>query len=250
MTNNSEAQVRVIPGNERHHWRNEWLDSRQSFPVTGNFDLQANAHGLLMVHNDDIVFAGEGFDAHQHRDTEIVTWVLEGTLLHRDSAGNSGVIHPGLVQRMSAGSGISHSETNGAPRSQRTPLRVVQMWIPPDRDGVAPSYREADFSTELERGELTVVASGIAKHRDSGAVGLGNRYAALHVARLRPGMSVSIPDAPFGHVYLARGSVTFEGHGRLDEGDAVRLTSSGGQTVTALSDAEILVWEMHAEFAL
>lgn len=248
MIDRPRMQVRVIPGQDRYRWRSEWLDSRQSFPVTGNFDLSGNAHGLLMVHNDDIVDAGEGFDTHQHRETEIVTWVLDGTLVHRDSAGNIGKIYPGLVQRMSAGTGISHSESNGASRSQRSPLRVIQMWIPPDRDGAEPGYQDADVSTELDKAALTVVASGMAKHRDSAAVTLGNRYAALHVARLRSGTSVAIPDAPFGHVFVARGSVTFEGHGQLDEGDAVRLTGIGGQTVTALADAEVLVWEMHAEF--
>ena len=93
----------VIPGTERHIFRSGWLDSRQSFPVTGNFDLAANAHGVLLVHNDDRVDAGEGFDAHFHRDAEIITWVLEGAVAHRDSFGNTGTITPGVAQRMSAG---------------------------------------------------------------------------------------------------------------------------------------------------
>ncbi|CCF63173.1 conserved protein of unknown function; putative cupin and pirin domains [Nocardia cyriacigeorgica GUH-2] len=119
--------VRVIPSAERAHWWNEWLDSTQSFPATGNFDLEANAHGILLVHNDDIVDAGAGFDTHEHREMEIITWVLEGTVVHQDSLGNSGLIYPGLAQRMSAGTGIRHSERNGAVWPQREPLRVVQM---------------------------------------------------------------------------------------------------------------------------
>ncbi|WP_369028756.1 pirin family protein, partial [Nocardia farcinica] len=97
------------------------------FPATGNFDLEANAHGILLVHNDDIVDAGAGFDTHEHREMEIITWVLEGTVVHQDSLGNSGLIYPGLAQRMSAGTGIRHSERNGAVWPQREPLRVVQM---------------------------------------------------------------------------------------------------------------------------
>ena len=104
--------VTVIRAAERDHWRSEWLESWQSFPATGNFDLTANAHGVLMVHNDDRVDAGEGLDMHRHRDVEIVTWVLEGVLRHRDSIGNEGLLKPGVVQRMTAGRGITHSEGN------------------------------------------------------------------------------------------------------------------------------------------
>ena len=236
--------VRIVRGDERGHWWNEWLDSRQSFPATGNFDLAANAHGLLMIHNDDIVDAGEGFDTHQHRNMEILTWVLEGSVVHQDSAGNSGLIHRGLAQRMSAGTGILHSERNGSTRRQRRRLRVVQMWVPPDEYGVAPSYEELDVATELDGGNLVPIASG-APGVDS-AIRIGNRNATFHVARLAPGDSITVPDAPFGHVYLADGSVEFEGHGRLDAGDAVRLTGTGGHRVSATAPSEILLWEMSA----
>ncbi|WP_199742869.1 pirin family protein [Nocardia stercoris] len=240
------AQVRVIRGDQRYDWRNEWLDSRQSFPFTGNFDLAAHAHGLLLVHNDDIVDPGEGFDSHQHRDMEIVTWVLEGSVVHKDSEGHSGVVYPGLAQRMSAGTGILHSERNGAGRRETQRLRVVQMWIPPDETGVAPSYQDLDISTPLAGNALVTVASGMPRDRDDAAVTIGNRFAALHVARLDPGRSVTVPDAPYGHVYVATGSVDFEGQGALAQGDAVRLTGIGGQRITATAPAEVLIWEMHA----
>ncbi|MFF2082291.1 pirin family protein [Nocardia sp. NPDC058176] len=240
------AQVEVIASGQRRRWWNEWLDSRQSFPVTGNFVLEDHAHGLLLVHNEDVVGPGEGFDTHQHRDTEILTWVLEGSVVHQDSAGNSGVIHPGLAQRMSAGSGILHSERNGAGLRERERLHVVQMWIPPDTPGVDPSYQELDIAEELRRNVLVPVASGMPRYRSETAIGIGNRHATFHVARLDPGHSITVPDAPYGHVFIARGTVGYEGHGVLDQGDVVRLTATGGHRVTAMTAAEVLIWEMDA----
>ncbi|AZG45070.1 Putative quercetin 2,3-dioxygenase [Gordonia insulae] len=134
--------IRIIRAAERDHWRNEWLDSRQSFPATGNFDLAANAHGVLMVHNDDRVQAGEGLDTHQHRDAEILTWVVDGTLRHRDSHGNTGTLAPGMVQRMTAGRGIRHAEGNASSRDEDQPLRVIQMWVAPEFSGLEPGYAE------------------------------------------------------------------------------------------------------------
>lgn len=240
------SNVTVIPGAERAHWWNEWLDSRQSFPATGNFDLAGNAFGVLMVHNEDVVGSGEGFDTHQHRDMEIVTWVLDGAVVHQDSVGNSGLIYPDLVQRMSAGRGIMHSEKNASGYRDRKPLHVLQMWVPPDEDGVAPSYQESDVGARLAQGGLVPVASGMAKHRDSAAVTIGNRGAAMHVARLAAGQSVTAPDAPYVHVFVAKGAADFEGHGLLQHGDAVRITAGGGQRVTATDSAEVVVWEMHS----
>lgn len=245
-TSSEQPAVRVIRGADRHHWRNEWLESWQSFPVTGNFDLAGNAHGLLMVNNEDTVSPGEGFDMHFHRNTEIITWVLEGSVVHRDSLGNEGTIHPGLAQRMSAGTGINHAERNGAGRSERTPLRVVQMWIPPDELNGDPSYQELDITTELAGNTLLPMASGMRKYKGDAAITFGNSYATLHVARLDAGKSVQVPDAPYGHVFLTHGQAELEDVGVLEHGDAVRLTATGGQRVTAADGgAELLVWEMH-----
>ncbi|KIQ19899.1 pirin family protein [Rhodococcus sp. MEB064] len=237
--------VVVIPSAERIRWRDGWLDSRQSFPVAGNYYLAANAFGLLLVHNDDIVDAGEGFDSHQHADVEIVTWVLEGALVHRDSMGNEGVITEGLAQRMSAGTGVVHSERNAAGYSSRARLRVIQMWLPPDRLGTEPSYEEYAAGEDLASGRLVTVASGMERDRGGTAVGLGNGAAALHVSRLVAGTPVLLPRAPFVHVFVSRGTVTVDGVGTLDEGDALRVTDSGGHGVAG-DGAEILVWEMHS----
>lgn len=241
-----DSAVRVIRSSDRWHWRNEWLESWQSFPVTGNFDLAGNAHGLLMVHNEDTVDPGEGFDAHTHRNTEIITWVLEGTVVHKDSLGNLGEIRPGIVQRMSAGTGITHSERNGAGRLERQQLHVIQMWIPPDEINREPSYQQSDLAADLDRNTLVPIASGMPRYSNDAAISIGNRYATLHVAVLDPGHSANIPDALYGHVFVARGQVDFEGQGLLQQGDAVRLTRSGGHRAVATSEgAELLVWEMY-----
>jgi len=181
---------------------------------------------------------------------EIVTWVLHGSLVHQDSTGHSGVIHPGLAQRMSAGTGILHSEKNDAfrlePDRAQEPVHFVQMWVLPDEDGLTPGYEQLEIGHELLAGGLVPVASGMRKHDGASAIRIRNRGAALHAARLQPGHSVVLPDAPFLHLFVPRGSVDLEGAGRLDTGDAVRFTATGGQRVTAAEDAEVLVWEMHA----
>jgi redox-sensitive bicupin YhaK (pirin superfamily) len=181
---------------------------------------------------------------------EIVTWVLRGSLVHQDSTGHSGLIYPGLAQRMSAGRGILHSEKNDSWRVQgdrhQEPVRFVQMWVVPDEDGSTPGYEQLEIDAELLKGGLVPVASGLAAHDGRSAIRIKNKYAALHAARLRPGQSVELPEAPFLHLFVARGDVTLEGAGALAEGDAVRFTATGGQRVTAVDDAEVLVWEMHA----
>lgn len=203
-----------------------------------------------MVHNEDVVDTGSGFDTHRHENVEIVTWVLEGAVEHRDSNGNSGVLTPGLVQRMSAGRGTTHSERNASTRAENVAAHVVQMWLPPDGDGRTPSYAEHDFTDELAGGALIPVVSGRAQHRDTSALDISNRFVALYAARLRAGQGVTLPSAPFGHLFVARGAVELVGTGRLDTGDAVRTTDVGEMPLTAAEDAEILFWEMHASFDL
>ncbi len=185
---------------------------------------------------------------------EIVTWVLQGSLVHQDSEGHSGVLYPGLAQRMSAGTGIRHSERNdswrvGGGPAHDEPVHFVQMWVPPDEPGIQPGYEQLEIDDELLRGGLVAVASGMDSHADAAAIHIRNRHAALHAARLKPADRVVVPDAPFVHLFVARGTVELEGAGPLVEGDAVRLTRIGGQNLTATSDAEVLIWEMHASAA-
>jgi redox-sensitive bicupin YhaK (pirin superfamily) len=234
------ATVQIRRAAERAVTTTSWLDSRHSFSFGDHYDPGNTHHGELLVSNDDTVAAAAGFDTHSHRDMEIVTWVLDGSLAHSDSAGNSGVIYPGLAQRMSAGSGIAHSERNA---STSEPVRFVQMWVQPDVTGIQPSYQQHAITDEELAGRLATIASGIPGH--DAAISIHNRSAALHGARLRPGDELTLPDAPYLHLFVARGQVDFE-QAELSEGDAVRLTESDGARVAARVPTEILVWEMHA----
>lgn len=245
----------VRTSEDRFHTRIPWLDSRHSFSFGGHYDPHNTHFGLLLVSNDDRVRAGAGFETHPHQDMEIVTWVLSGSLVHQDSQGHSGVIYPGLAQRMTAGSGILHSEKNDSWRLTGDPahdedVHFIQMWVLPDTDSLAPGYQQLDIGAELDRGELVVVASGMPRHRDERAIAIHQRSAALHAARLTPGASTALPSSPFAHLFVARGAVDVDGGGRLAEGATARITGADGQRITAGPDgAEILVWEMHAGLA-
>jgi redox-sensitive bicupin YhaK (pirin superfamily) len=244
--------VDVRRADQRFHTNIDWLDSHHSFSFGPHYD-PANTHfGVLMVSNDDVVKAGTGFETHPHRDMEIVTWVLEGSLVHQDSTGHSGLIHPGLAQRMSAGTGILHSEKNDSWRLASRPrhdqdVHFVQMWVVPDTERITPGYEQLDISPQLEAGGLVVVASGMAKHAGDRAISIRQEHAALYAARLLPGASTETPVAPLAHLFVARGSVELEGTGLLGTGDSARVTGAEGQRVTAGPEgAEVLIWEMHA----
>ena len=250
MTTTLPPTVDVRRAADRARTGIAWLDSRHSFSFGRHYDPANTSHGLLLVNNDDRVKAGTGFETHPHRDMEIVTWVMEGSLVHQDSTGHNGVIYPGLAQRMSAGRGILHSEKNDAYRLDgerpREDVHFVQMWVVPDESGITPGYEQLEIDGELLAGGLVPVASGMARHDGAAAIRIANRYAALHAARLQPGQRVTLPDAPYLHLFVPRGEVDLEGAGPLGTGDAVRFTATGGQTVTARTAAEVLVWEMHA----
>ena len=246
--------IDIRRADDRYKTKIDWLDSKHSFSFSHHYDPANTHHGLLLVNNDDVVKPGRGFDTHPHRDMEIVTWVLRGSLVHQDSTGHSGVIYPGLAQRMSAGRGILHSEKNDSwtltgHESHSEPVHFVQMWVVPDESGIDPGYQQLEIDDELLKGGLVTIASGMPEHRDETAISIRNKYAALKGARLQPGQSVELPEAPYLHLFVALGAVTLEGAGALVEGDAVRFTATGGQRVTATAAAEILVWEMHATIA-
>jgi hypothetical protein len=247
----STATVDIRRAADRAATKISWLDSKHSFSFGRHYDPANTHHGLLLVNNDDIIKPGTGFETHPHRDMEIVTWVLRGSLVHQDSTGHSGIIYPGLAQRMSAGRGILHSEKNDSwtltgDENHSEPVHFVQMWVVPDESGGTPGYQQLEIDDELLRGRLVTVASGMAEHRDQAAITIRNRHAALHGARLQTGDRVELPQAPYLHLFVPRGAVTLEGACDLHEGDAVRFTASGGQRVTATEPSEILIWEMHA----
>src|ERR1700754_1134314 len=248
------APVDIRRASERGTSTTDWLHSKPSFSFGDYYDPANTHHGLLLVNNDDLVEPAAGFDTHPHRDMEIVTWVLRGSLVHQDSTGTSGVIYPGLAQRMSAGRGILHSEKNDSwtltrEQSHDEPVHFVQMWVVPDESGIEPGYQQLEIDDEMLRGGLGTIASGMPEHSDQTAITIRNKYAALHGARMQAGDSVELPAAPYLHLFVPRGEVTLEGAGPLREGDAVRFTATGGQRITATAPAEILVWEMHAGLA-
>lgn len=223
-----------------------WGESRHSFSFGTHYDPGNVGFGPLMVHNDERVASGNGYGDHPHSDAEIITWVLEGSLLHRDSTGHRGIVHRGLAQRMSAGSGIVHAERNDAytvdADRPAAPVHFVQMWVRPDRPGATPSYAQRELDLDETVGQWLPVASGL--HPDA-AVSLASATSTLWVTTLAPGARRQLPDAPYVHLYVAEGAVEVEGVGRLETGDALRVVDGGGRRLTGGGPtAEVLVWEM------
>jgi quercetin 2,3-dioxygenase len=235
--------INVIAAKSRLHTDIDWLDSYHSFSFGEHYDPTNTHHGLLLVSNDDRVAPGRGFGTHGHRDMEIVTWVLDGSLRHEDSIGTSDVISPGLAQRMSAGSGIRHSEVNA---SATEPVHLIQMWVPPDTQGLTPEYEQIDASDRLAKGGLFALASG---RESDAAIKIHQRDATLWVAQVAAGDEVVVPEAPFVHVFVARGGAAFTGRleeGLLEEGDAVRLAGDEPLALRAgPAGAEVLIWETY-----
>lgn len=209
------------------------LETRHAFSFGRHYDPDNTGHGLLLAHNEERVAPGAGFGPHPHQEVEVVTWVLEGVLVHEDSTGRTATVRPGQVQRLTAGRGVVHAERNGGPE----PLRFVQAWLQPDAPGLEPGYAQRDAPVGSG---LVPVASGLG-HEDVVPV---RSPAVLWVARLADGEAVVLPRAPSLHLFLARGSALHETAGRLREGDAVRSTASGGEALRADGPAEVLVWEM------
>lgn len=248
--------VALRPAADRFATDLPWLRSRHAFSFGRHYDPARTHHGLLLVLNDDVVAPGAGFDTHPHRDMEIVTWVLEGALVHQDSEGHHGLVHPGLAQRMSAGSGILHSERNDRGvdgHAAGDPVHFLQMWVLPDTAGRSPSYAQAGLDeADLGRGWVAV-ASG--DPRQGAAVPLGQRGATMLVRRLRAGERAALPsDVPgeLGYLHVARsdGGVQLEGAGVLQAGDAAALTHERGLALHALGASEVVLWLTAAPSAL
>lgn len=232
----------------------EGVASRHSFSFGSHYDPDNVGFGALTAHNDEVLDLGAGFNLHTHRDVEIVTWVLSGSMAHEDTAGHRGIVSPGVVQRLSAGDGIEHTERNvvlePGSSSVSGSLRYVQMWLSPDEPGGEPAYDQLDVGAELATGELVAVAAGPGCYEWSPALRLKRRGAALSIARLRPGRSVVLPVADYLHVFVAAGAVRLEDSSpdgravQLADGDAARLCDTAGARITASGPGEILVWEM------
>lgn len=228
----------VIRSADRDHWKDSAVTSRQSFPATGSFDLEGNAFGLLMVHNDDLVSPGEGFDMHFHKDVEIVSWIVDGAIRHRDSGSDTTtVVRAGMAQHISAGSGVRHSEVNDAGYTSRQTARIVQSWLPADEQGTTPSHRAHDFKRSLVVGKFVQIAG------PNSPLPLGTSGASMWVARLSQTPAI-LPGAVFIHLYVITGEIIAGGH-LLKEGDVLRTTATDDLTVHGT--AEVLVWLMDRE---
>ena len=218
-----------------------WLKSFHSFSFADYFDPQHVEFGPLRVINEDRVAPGQGFGTHGHRDMEIISYVLDGELAHKDSMGNGSTIRPGDVQRMSAGRGILHSEFNP---SAESPVHFLQIWIQPDRERIEPSYEEKRFSNEDKRGRLRLIAS---PDRSDGSV-LIHQDARLYAGLFNGTESAQLEVAPGRRIYVhvARGSLAANAT-QLNAGDALKLEDVRQLTLAAGSDAEVLVFDLPAQ---
>jgi len=228
----------VRPAEERGVANFGWLDSRHTFSFGHYYDPRHMGIGALRVINDDRVAPGGGFDTHSHQDMEIISYVLEGAMEHQDSIGTGSVIRPGDVQRMTAGTGIAHSEFN---HSRTEPVHFLQIWIVPERKGLAPGYEQKTFPLEERHGKARLVASrdgrdgSLTVHQDID----------LYTSVLEAGDEVAIALRPerSAWVQVARGAVTINGTG-LKEGDGAAVFDTATLTLTSDTGSEVLVFDL------
>ena len=223
---------------ERGHANHGWLDSYHSFSFAGYHDPAHMGFGPLRVINEDRIDPGAGFGTHGHRDMEIISYVLEGELAHKDNMGNGSVIRPGDVQRMSAGRGVMHSEFNHAPADT---THFLQIWIEPNQFGIAPDYEEKRFEEADKRGRLRLVAS---PDGDAGSVKI-HQDAKLYAGLFDQGerAELAIAAGRQAYVHVARGAITLNGQ-NLGTGDAAKLTGEPALTLTDGDGAEVLVFDL------
>jgi hypothetical protein len=230
--------MKIRPASERGHANHGWLDSHHTFSFADYHDPAHMGFRTLRVVNDDRVAAGQGFGTHPHRDMEILSYVLEGALEHKDSMGTGSVIVPGDVQRMSAGTGVRHSEYNA---SKTDPVHFLQIWLLPSKPGIAPGYEQKTFSAADKRGRLRLVASpdgrdgSVTVHTDALV------YAGLFDQG--QGGEVAVPAGRHAWVHMARGKARVNGQS-LGEGDSAGLSDEKLVRIEGVADAEILVFDL------
>jgi redox-sensitive bicupin YhaK (pirin superfamily) len=227
--------IQIRPSEERGHNKISWLDSRFTFSFDQYYDPEHVQFRSLRVINEDVVAPSQGFGMHPHRDMEILTWVLDGAIQHRDSTGGEGVIRPGELQHMTAGTGVMHSEFNPSPKD---PVHLLQIWIVPERKGLKPVYEQLAFPDEELRGKFGLVAgpeAPITIRQD----------AELRVARLDKGDSASHSLKPGRHAWLqvARGAITLNGQ-RLEAGDGAAISEESELRIAATKESEVLLFDL------
>jgi len=230
--------IRIRKAAERGHFDHGWLDTYHTFSFADYFDSAHMGFRSLRVINDDRVQPGEGFGMHGHRDMEIVTYVLEGALEHRDSLGNGSVLRPGELQHMTAGTGVRHSEFN--PSNQEA-VHLYQIWLLPDRTGLQPSYEQKAFSEEERRGALRLVASPTGEH---GSLTF-HQDVRLYLATLPAGETVAHTLKPGRHAWLQvlRGQAALNGQ-LLAAGDGAAVSEEENLEIRSQDDAEIMLFDL------
>jgi len=225
-------------GQDRGHFEHGWLDTYHTFSFGDYMDPRHMGFRSLRVLNEDWVGPGQGFPRHGHRDMEILTWVLEGALEHRDSLGNGSIIRPGELQRMSAGTGILHSEANP---SSTEPVHLLQIWILPDRRGHEPSYDQRAYNLDESKGRWRVVASN--DGRDESLV--IHQDARLSMARVEPGQILPVPleAGRYAWLQVARGSIEL-GNLIAKAGDGVAVSDTTAFEIKATAPSELLLFDM------
>ncbi len=227
--------INIRHSEDRGHNQLPWLDSHFTFSFDRYYDPDHVQFRSLRVINEDVIAPAQGFPMHPHRDMEILTWILEGSLEHRDNAGGSGVIRPGELQHMTAGRGVMHSEFNPSPKN---PVHLLQIWLLPERKGLVPSYEQLAFPDSDLRGKFNLVAgpkAPVTIHQD----------ADLYIARLDKGDSAKHALAPDRHawVQIARGAVELNGR-ELKAGDGAAISSESELEVKAQEPSEVLVFDL------
>ncbi|NUQ77310.1 MAG: pirin family protein [Polyangiaceae bacterium] len=230
--------ITIRPAEQRGHADHGWLDSHHTFSFADYYDPDHMGFRSLRVINDDRVQSGKGFGTHPHRDMEIISYVIEGALSHRDSMGTGSVIKPGDVQRMSAGSGVTHSEFND---SQTEPVHFLQIWLLPAERGISPSYEQKAFSREEKLGRLRLVASPDGR---DGSV-LIHTDAAVYAGIFEAGQASELPLAKGRHawVHVVQGNVRVNGRD-LKEGDGAAFSDEPAVRVEGVNQGEVLVFDL------
>jgi redox-sensitive bicupin YhaK (pirin superfamily) len=230
--------IKIRKANERGHTAIGWLDSYHTFSFGDYGDPENDGFRSLRVINQDRVEPGQGFGTHGHRDMEIISYVLEGELEHKDSMGTGSIIRPGDVQRMSAGTGVRHSESNP---SKTNPVRFLQIWLFPDKDGLKPSYEQKNFPDSQKRGRLLQVASPDGK---DGSISI-HQDAHLYSTLLEPGESVTYENKKERHAWMqmARGKALLNGK-PLEMGDGAAVSGKESLKIEGKESAEILLFDL------
>ena len=230
--------IQIRKAQDRGHANHGWLDTYHTFSFSTYQDRDHMKFRSLRVMNEDTVAPGQGFGTHPHNDMEIVTYVLEGALEHKDSMGNGEVLRPGEFQRMSAGTGITHSEFNPSPSE---PVHLYQIWLFPEQKGIKPSYEQKRFSEEERHNRMRLVAS---RNADQGSL-LIHQDARIYLSNIDASNELShqLPDGRYGWLQVLRGSVSLNGI-KLSAGDGAALSDETSLTINAVTDAEIMFFDL------